>query len=290
MTDTLEALVAEIEAGLEGVTAGPWAAYMDDFTVRVDDRFIPAQRKIALCATGDGAGKNAAHFARLSPENVRAILEDRRSLQGEVERLRKALEFADRQTEKVEALLEPHVEWVPAGIRELVERNADYDDSAGVSTRMGDLRAVVSASEKAESTRPGAVVVKPLEWASEPPYSVARVPLLLMHYATECVWDQGRFRYCILSGSHVNQQFATLAEAKAAAQSDCERRILSAIELKPVAGAVTEAARGVLKAHADADQIIMDRAVAALEAALQSSESPSPIQPPAQPAGEGEAI
>ena len=44
MTDTLEALVAEIEAGLEGVTAGPWAAYMDDFTVRVDDRFIPAQR------------------------------------------------------------------------------------------------------------------------------------------------------------------------------------------------------------------------------------------------------
>lgn len=34
---------------------------------------------------------------------------------------------------------------VPAGIADLVARNSSYDDSAGVSTRMGDLRAVVSA-------------------------------------------------------------------------------------------------------------------------------------------------
>lgn len=76
----VEGLVAELEAGLEGVTPGPWAAYMDDYTVRVDESFIPAQRKIALCATGDGAGKNAAHLARCSPDNIRKLIASLRSL------------------------------------------------------------------------------------------------------------------------------------------------------------------------------------------------------------------
>jgi hypothetical protein len=71
--------------------------------------------------------------------------------------------------------------------------------------------------------------IRKLEWTSEPPYSVARVSKLRLLYSTECVWDDGKFLYCILSGGCVNQQFATLDEARAAAQADFESRIRSAL-------------------------------------------------------------
>jgi len=87
----VEALEAELRSGLEGVTPGPWAAWMDDYTVRVDATFIPDQRKVALCATGDGAGRNAAHIARCSPENIAALLDALESERSARVRLEKAL-------------------------------------------------------------------------------------------------------------------------------------------------------------------------------------------------------
>jgi hypothetical protein len=73
---SIEKIERDLRAGLDGVTSGPWMAHMDDFTVRFESPFIPEQRKVALCATGDGAGKNAAHIARCSPENIRALLDE----------------------------------------------------------------------------------------------------------------------------------------------------------------------------------------------------------------------
>lgn len=94
-------------------------------------------------------------------------------------------------------------------------------------------RAILSAHPAQSDVKTG-VAVKALEWLSEPPYSVARVPQLALHYATECVWSEGKFLYCILSGaSFFNQSFETLAEAKAAAQTDYERRILAALSPAP---------------------------------------------------------
>lgn len=73
------------------------------------------------------------------------------------------------------------------------------------------------------------VAVKPLEWASEPPYSVARVPNLRLFYSTEAVWTERKFHYVELSGGFASGRFDTVAEAKAAAQADYEQRIRSAL-------------------------------------------------------------
>lgn len=75
------------------------------------------------------------------------------------------------------------------------------------------------------------VGVKALEWASEPPYSVAR-PFSGLHYATETVWpEHGKsFDYVMLSGPTVGaKRFASLTDAKAAAQADYEARIRAAL-------------------------------------------------------------
>lgn len=75
------------------------------------------------------------------------------------------------------------------------------------------------------------VVVRPLEWMSEPPYSVARVPRLHLFYSTECVWDEKKFLYCELQGNCTAGTFPSREAARAAAQADFENRVLSAIEL-----------------------------------------------------------
>ena len=72
-----------IEARANKATEGPWAAHMDDFTVRVDASYIPAQRKIALCATGDNANCNTTFIA--------AARQDIPDLIAEVRRLREEL-------------------------------------------------------------------------------------------------------------------------------------------------------------------------------------------------------
>jgi len=79
------------------------------------------------------------------------------------------------------------------------------------------------------------VKVKELEWTSEPPYRVAR-PFSGLHYATEVIWPEGgkSFDYVLLSGPTIgSKRFAALSEAQAAAQTDFEARILSALSPSP---------------------------------------------------------
>ena len=85
----------------------------------------------------------------------------------------------------------------------------------------------------APSASMGRVTVKALEWSSEPPYSVARVPRLWLFYSTEAVWDDRKFCYAELSGGLASGRFETVAAAKAAAQADYEARILAALDSPP---------------------------------------------------------
>jgi hypothetical protein len=101
----------------------------------------------------------------------------------------------------------------------------------GWPVTVADLIEALEARRSAGSAEP-AVAVKALEWASEPPYSMARVSKLSLFYATECVWDDRKFAYCELSGS-LNRRFTSLVEAKAAAQADYEQRIRSALAAPP---------------------------------------------------------
>lgn len=55
--------IAAIKARADKAAAGPWAVYMDDYTVRVDQSFIPDQIKVALCATGNNVVNNASFIA-----------------------------------------------------------------------------------------------------------------------------------------------------------------------------------------------------------------------------------
>lgn len=89
---------------------------------------------------------------------------------------------------------------------------------------------------------PVAVSVKKLIWSSEPPYSVAR-PFTGLHYGTEVIWPENgkSFDYVMLSGPTVGtKRFASLSDAKAAAQSDYEARIRSAIIPAKPAGVVRQ--------------------------------------------------
>jgi hypothetical protein len=76
-----------------------------------------------------------------------------------------------------------------------------------------------------------AVKVKALEWNAEPPYHVARGNGG-GHYSIERV--DSRVVYFELRGNSIwpIKKFASMTEAKAAAQADYERRILSALVLK----------------------------------------------------------
>lgn len=80
MSNTTPARVSDerlwaILDGCEGVPKGPWAAYMDDYTVHMDaSHFIPDNLTLALCATGTHAFKLTPHIARLDPQTVSAII------------------------------------------------------------------------------------------------------------------------------------------------------------------------------------------------------------------------
>ena len=86
---------------------------------------------------------------------------------------------------------------------------------------------------QAPSASMGRVTVKALEWSSEPPCSVARVPRLWLFYSTEAVWDDRKFCYAELSGGLASGRFETVAAAKAAAQADYEARILGRLDSPP---------------------------------------------------------
>jgi hypothetical protein len=153
-----------------------------------------------------------------------------------------------------------------------------------------------------EATRPGAVVVKELEWVQHPSGKDlwrAQAPHIGW-YGASAIISPASWQF-----DGLDEMFTLDAEnleaAKAAAQADYTRRILSALELKPVAGAVTEAMTDLLKRARikagmlmmgekiafGSDATIIEELCAALEAALQSGGAAG--EPPAQPAGEGEA-
>jgi hypothetical protein len=76
MTDDLTKLRAELLAGLDGVTPGPWEV-AEEFRIVFDND--EARGVIAECWTYDSPYEDlhakAAHIARCSPENIRALLE-----------------------------------------------------------------------------------------------------------------------------------------------------------------------------------------------------------------------
>lgn len=114
-----------------------------------------------------------------------------------------------------------------------------YCDGCGACGGRGLSQASASEQWNTRAARSapeaGKAVVKPLIWESEPPYSVAR-PFAGLHYATEVVWPENgkAFDYVMLSGPTVGaKRFASLSDAKAAAQADYEVRIISALASIP---------------------------------------------------------
>jgi hypothetical protein len=101
-------VLADIERGMDGVTDGPWVANMSDFMVHVDASFIPAQRPIALCATGEAAGANASHIARCDPDNMRTIIDSYRALERE-------RDAALAQVAALRSLVEEYYQKTPLG-------------------------------------------------------------------------------------------------------------------------------------------------------------------------------
>ncbi len=100
MADT-DKLAAEMLAGLEGVTPGPWT-WGSKYVCRLDGT---RYERLFQTSTGENEGGdsqwelNAAHIARCSPDNIRTLLEERSAreatisaLEAENKRLREALE------------------------------------------------------------------------------------------------------------------------------------------------------------------------------------------------------
>ena len=78
MADT-DKLAAEMLAGLEGVTPGPWT-WGSKYVCRLDGT---RYERLFQTSTGENEGGdsqwelNAAHIARCSPDNIRTLLEER---------------------------------------------------------------------------------------------------------------------------------------------------------------------------------------------------------------------
>ena len=99
-TSLTDEALAEIEAGLKGVTEGPWTVDQEGYrrstpTVMSGGYFI--------CTTGpydvrgEPRGQTATHIARLNPETVAAWLARDKAQRAEIERLREALAWYGEQ-------------------------------------------------------------------------------------------------------------------------------------------------------------------------------------------------
>jgi len=118
MTD-LPKIEAELRAGLDGVTPGPYVAREttingvgygnwtvegidpDPEDIRHPERLVPITgsggalsftTRIIDTQIHDDNEANSKHFARCSPEVIRAILDDKDAMRAEIDRLRAALE------------------------------------------------------------------------------------------------------------------------------------------------------------------------------------------------------
>lgn len=226
MTNPLEALVAEIEAGLEGVTKGEW--YEGDRWVFVppiepERNQTKALRHIFRDVPDEEVQANCRHVARCSPNNIRAILEDRRSLQGEVERLTKERDA-----------------WFQAA--------KDAQATGSILPANFDSLFVQSLIDSSEATSLPGAVVKELVWQKAALFAkndqlIVRVADTVFGRYAVCAKDtvKGPLPPAWIDPAGARHEVPNIEAGQAAAQDHFDRAILSSIELKPVAGAVTEA-------------------------------------------------
>lgn len=71
MSVDIEKLCAELRAGLESVTPGPWIAETDPDEIGENADIVDAMGIIVATTYI----RNAAHIARCSPDNIRALLD-----------------------------------------------------------------------------------------------------------------------------------------------------------------------------------------------------------------------
>jgi len=130
-------------------------------------------------------------------------------------------------------------------IAELREQGIDPDASVKL---VDEMAAAVTAARSTRPTapKPAEVRVKGLEWSWEPPYSVVRA--MGGHYAVERWEDDAGSPHFDLIGPFVTKRdgFSSADDAKAAAQADYERRILSALEPFPAPAAGVRRAGWIL--------------------------------------------
>ena len=117
------------------------------------------------------------------------------------------------------------------------ERCPDFDLSCATCQAWWQIDAALAAMEPAAGVR-----VKPLNWEYHPAGTIA-APSTGHAYIID---TRMKGRVHSIKGFNPQREFSSLDEAKAAAQADYERRIVSAIE--PAAPTVQEAAR-VLNDH-----------------------------------------
>lgn len=110
MTITAQAAIAAInEALAKGPTPGPWrrAGWRVEREGRGVDPIGPA---VAICSH-EWSNADAYFIAACTPEAIAAVVAHVEAQAARIAELEAAIAFADRQTEKVEAPLDPHIKW-----------------------------------------------------------------------------------------------------------------------------------------------------------------------------------
>lgn len=148
--------------------------------------------------------------------------------------------MTDTTKEAVESMADYYNRWA----HDIREMNGSSVDADHADLTAATLRALVDENERLRADLANAVKVKPLKWEKDP-QNVSFVD-------AEYVDDFGLYciaeRVLFIGHTQTGIPFDTVREAKAAAQADFERRILSAIATTPHPAteqpdAVQEAAR-----------------------------------------------
>lgn len=89
--------IAELQAGLEGVTEGPWDYFAGNANgrglLRLETSHLAPVAGVHLASSARGKQNeiNFAHIARLSPDRIRAVLSRLANAERQVKELREAL-------------------------------------------------------------------------------------------------------------------------------------------------------------------------------------------------------
>lgn len=156
----VDVLAEEMRAGLEGVTPGPWyqtgapwfrsgdgvlAGSPDGniaYIIADCDNFAaPRDEYDGPFPLGDQE-RDAAHIARCSPENIRALLDDRATLTQENAELRAELSALKKQVEELTKALNRKVDEKCAAVQARTRAEAE---AAALRKALIEARAVVDA-------------------------------------------------------------------------------------------------------------------------------------------------